>query len=194
MKKYLIPGTITALAIGAFLVFQNAGIVSPSLGTWTTVAKLSQLNSSGVTVGVSQVPKFDVSILNCELRLKYVYEAAGLMGAYGGSASKKLVLAVEHPNRVSRSSLGELNLQFSKSSGVGPFNFGMGSGMGSGNGTPTPMGGMNNAGTQIQSPASSQYEISVSKAGDPKLLNVQSSTITGTTAGMCPSRRAARTR
>jgi len=125
MKKYLIPASITAVAVGAFLVFQNAGIVSPTLGTWTTVAKLSKPNGPGSYVGVTEVPKFNISVLDCELRLKYVYETAGIGLMGGGTTPKQLAVGVEYPNRVTRSSLGQWTLQFSNSSGIGPFNTGM---------------------------------------------------------------------
>ena len=42
MKKYLIPASITAVAVGAFLVFQNAGYVQTvQLSTWRPVADLT---------------------------------------------------------------------------------------------------------------------------------------------------------
>jgi len=77
MKKYLIPASITAVAVGAFLVFQNAGYVQTvQLSTWRPVADLSEaktppwgLSSNPIIVGT--LYPFIYNPGNCEYRLGY---------------------------------------------------------------------------------------------------------------------------
>lgn len=91
MKKIWIPASITTVAIGAFFVFQNAGVVSPKLGYWETVVDLSNVvvspGASSGNVGTNQgngyvgsgstgsasslVNKFTVNTSACEYRLRY---------------------------------------------------------------------------------------------------------------------------
>jgi hypothetical protein len=88
MKKYLIPAFITAVAVGAFLVFQNAGYVQTvQLSTWRPVADLSEattpawgLSSNPFNVRKSYPFKYDPG--NCEYRLGYAYKIQTVIQNY----------------------------------------------------------------------------------------------------------------
>lgn len=120
MKKYWVPASVLGVVIGAFFVFQNAGVVSPKLGYWEMVADLSNIPTS--QYGGSLVNKFEVNVGACEYRLRFKKKNDNAMS----SAIPIYTFASAYPDQVQRDSRGAFAMSFSSNrAGVNPYNMGM---------------------------------------------------------------------